>query len=272
MGVTMDFVGTGNRLTAADYVDDAAQLKVPVATILGVVEVEAAGSGWDSRKRPKILFEPHILWRELGPGAKRDQAAALGLAYAKWGSQPYPATSDAQYARVAAAVAIDQEAALRSTSWGLTQIMGFHREELGYSSALALVQDAMLGENEQLAQFTLLITTWGLQGKLQQRDAAGFARAYNGAGYATNHYDTKLLAAWSKYDALARRTPERGDETAGVPLAVRQPALATWMHLQTSLNMLELADPPLGVDGDPGPKTLAAARGLVPKIQAAGRA
>lgn len=270
--MTIDFVGTGKRLSSSDYADDAERLGVPVSTVLGLVEVEAAGSGFDSRSRPKILFEPHIFWRELGAGPERDEAARLGLAYAKWGSRPYPRTSDENYARLTAAVVIDEDAALRSASWGLAQIMGFnHRAAGGYATARAMVEDFKLGENEQLAAFTALVDEWNLEGVLRSRDAAAFARRYNGPAYATNKYDQKLRAAWAKYDAQGAALPDR-KPSAPIDVSIREPDETTWQRLQAVLNDLGLRDAEgdvLLVDGDPGPATLAAARGLVPKIEAA---
>lgn len=36
-----------------------------------------------------MLFEPHVFYRLLGKGAKRDAAVSAGLAYPKWGMKPY---------------------------------------------------------------------------------------------------------------------------------------------------------------------------------------
>jgi len=47
------------------------------------MEVEAAGSGFDSRGRPKMLFEPHVFYRNL-PASMRGEAERQGLASAKW--------------------------------------------------------------------------------------------------------------------------------------------------------------------------------------------
>lgn len=269
--MNIEFEGTGKKLSRADYADDAERLGVPVATLLGVVEVEAAGSGFDARHRPKILFEPHIFWRELGPGAKRDEAERLGLAYPKWGLRPYPRTSDDNYARLVAAMAIEGNSALRSASWGLPQIMGFNHKAAGFSDAKSMVLSFKDGENEQLFGFTSLIDEWNLERALQQRDADAFALRYNGPAYKKNRYGDKLRAAWAKYDSLDVGVPERHPEV-NVDLSVREPDKTTWARLQGVLNDLELRDAdgkPLKADGDPGPKTLAAARGLVPKIEAA---
>ena len=86
----MDLVGTGRRLTSADLLAAANKVGVDVATIRAVIEVETAGAGFDAKKRPKLLFEPHVFYKQLGPGPKRDQAVKEGLAYAKAGPAPIP--------------------------------------------------------------------------------------------------------------------------------------------------------------------------------------
>jgi hypothetical protein len=43
------------------------------------------------------------------------------------------------------------------------------------------------------------IKSAGLLDNLQEKDWAGFARGYNGPGYAKNSYDVKLELAYMKY-------------------------------------------------------------------------
>ncbi|GMA74334.1 hypothetical protein GCM10025880_07510 [Methylorubrum aminovorans] len=88
--------------------------------IHAVMEVESSGGGFDRLKRPKMLFEPHVLWRNLS-GAERTRAASLGLAYASWKPGAYPTDS---YPRLMQAMAINETAALKASSWGLGQILG----------------------------------------------------------------------------------------------------------------------------------------------------
>lgn len=92
----------------------------------GLTNLESFRSG-----QPKMLFEPHRFWIELGEGPKRIAAAEQGLAYPKGGEKPYPADS---YPRLALAIRIDANAALRACSWGLGQIMGFNHRAAGFAS------------------------------------------------------------------------------------------------------------------------------------------
>ena len=74
---------TGRRLTSAELLAAADKLGVDVATLRAILQVETAGAGFDAKKRLKLLFVPHIFYRQVGPGPKRDQAVKKGLAYRK---------------------------------------------------------------------------------------------------------------------------------------------------------------------------------------------
>ena len=78
-----------------------------------------------AERRLKLLFEPPTFYAQLGPVPKRDAAVKQGLAYQQVGTRPYPPLSK-RYDQIAAAMDIDETAALNSASWGLPQIMGFN--------------------------------------------------------------------------------------------------------------------------------------------------
>jgi len=184
-----DFRGAAKRLDDIDLPRIGATIGVGEDEIHAVLDVETRGGGFDSRGRPKMLFEPHIFWLELGEGAKRDRAHAAGLAYSRWGEKRYPSDS---YPRLIEAMQIDRRAALRSASWGLGQIMGFNASAAGYDSAEAMVLDFLDDEERHLEAMVRFIVTNGLDDELRGHDWAGFARGYNGAGYRRNRYDEKL--------------------------------------------------------------------------------
>lgn len=203
----MDWKGTGNRLSEQDYRAIASEYGLEVAHVRAVVEVETNGSGFDSRRRVKILYEPHIMWRELKTAKARTEAARRGVVvYQKQGTKPYPRSMDEQYARLEAAMAVNEKAALNSCSWGLGQIMGFNAQAAGYSSAADMVEDFKTGERAQLRAMMRLAASWGLIEALRQRDWARFARRWNGAGYKKNRYDAKLQAAYDKWSRASSGT------------------------------------------------------------------
>lgn len=192
--VERGFKGGGLARTPAGFAAAVALIGCEPAALGAVLAVEAAGSGFDKQGRPKLLFEPHLFHRALA-GAKRTAAVKQGLAYPKWGEKPYPKDS---YPRLVAAVAIDEMAALSSASWGLGQLLGSNHGKAGYASPQLMVEDFMRGEDRQLLAMAKFIAASGLDDELRRRDFAGFARGYNGPGYARNHYDTKLVLAHAR--------------------------------------------------------------------------
>ena len=146
-----------------------------------------------------MLFGPHVFYRELGDGVKRDQAVREGLAYKRWGQEAYPTDS---YPSLESAMRIDSVAALRSCSWGLGQIMGFNAGLAGYDSAEAMIEDFRGDEDTHLAAMVQFIVSSGLDDDLRRQDWRGFARGYNGAGYDRHGYHTRLKVAFEKWRAI----------------------------------------------------------------------
>ncbi len=193
------FVCAAARLTDYDLPRIGHTIRVGEDEIHAVMEVEASGGGFDRLKRPKMLFEPHVFWRNLS-GAARTRAASLGLAYAAWKPGAYPTDS---YPRLAQALAIDEAAALKSCSWGLGQILGENHKAAGYPTPQAMVLAfCERGEAEHLAAMVRFIVDKGLDDDLRRHDWAGFAKGYNGASYAKHGYHTKLAAAFAKWSRI----------------------------------------------------------------------
>ena len=204
----MDFVGTGRRLTSSGLMAAANKVGVDSATLRAVLEVETAGAGFDARNRLKLLFEPHIFYKQLGPGRKRDEAVRSGLAYPKAGTRPYPPLSK-RYDQISEAMAINEVAALNSASWGLPQIMGFNHKAAGFPSAKAMVESMLEGEDQQLEAFVNLLSDWKLAPSLRKRDWRTFSLRYNGKNALRNGYDRKIAAAFEKFSGLAARAVVR---------------------------------------------------------------
>ena len=200
----MNFVGAAVKLSDDDISSVAADLGVEEAALRAVLAVETGGSGFDHGNRPKALFERHYFYKFLSAlPEKQSQAVDQGLAYPKWGEKPYPKGSDAVYAEITAACAIDEDAALRSVSWGLGQIMGNNFLAAGCDSVREMVEAACNSEKDQLTQMASFIRSNGLLQKLKDKDWVGFAKGYNGPGYAQNHYDVKLANNYGRFAIVA---------------------------------------------------------------------
>ncbi|CCV14966.1 N-acetylmuramidase family protein [Mesorhizobium sp. STM 4661] len=213
------FKGAAKRLDDLDLPRLGALIGVGEDEIHAFLDVETSGHGFDAQDRPIILFEPHVFFRNLS-GAARARAVAAGLAYPKWGENPYPRDS---YPRLKAACAIDETAALKSASWGLGQVLGENFEAAGFLTVQAMVEAMMEDEALQLEAAVNFIAEKRLADKLRNHDWAGFAKGYNGASYRKNAYDTRLADAYRKWSRI-KDTPWPPAASPAVPQPAPIPA------------------------------------------------
>ncbi len=171
-------------------------LNVTDAEVWAVLTVETRGFGYFEDRRPQILFERHIFHR-LTEGRYGEKNGDISSSK----SGGYIGGS-AEYERLEKAMNLDQEKALESTSWGIAQIMGFNHEKAGFKSVETMVMDMVQDENAQLLAMANFINNSNLSGALRRRNWASFARGYNGQNYKRNEYDTRLAAAYAKYQII----------------------------------------------------------------------
>ena len=158
-----------------------------------VLGTEACGFGFLADRRPAILFERHVFHR-LTKGRFDEVAPPL--------SSPMPggyAGGAHEYGRLAAATALEPDAALMSASWGIGQVMGCSYASAGFPTAAAMVAAMVCDEDAQLAATAAFIAASGLAAALQRQDWAAFAAGYNGPDFQRNYYDRKLAAAYARY-------------------------------------------------------------------------
>ncbi|MDR2056150.1 MAG: N-acetylmuramidase family protein, partial [Desulfovibrio sp.] len=105
--------------------------------------------------------------------------------------------------RLHTAMKVHKEAALCSASYGLLQIMGFNHALCGFDTVQAFVEAQEESEAKQLESFCAFMRSEGLVPFLSRRDWTGFARRYNGPGYAQNQYDVKLRKAYEQCRATS---------------------------------------------------------------------
>lgn len=194
-------------LQAKDFVAAATNLGVPVATVRAVQAVESKASGFLENGRCVILFERHKFYEEL---RKLYSVSTLATMYQK-DSDIINAVSGGyvggvgEWSRFSRAFVISGDAAMKATSWGLFQVMGFNFKDAGFPNVGSMVDAMKESEGKQLASFCQFIKTYmggKLHAALKAKDWATFARLYNGSAYAKNQYDAKMLTEYIKYSKL----------------------------------------------------------------------
>lgn len=194
---------TLKTLTEADYAWAAEFLNDDIPSIKAVREVESPQGGFLPDGRVTILYERHVMYRQLYANGINPDPLALkypDIVNKKAGGYLGKA---AEYKRLDAAKLLDVNSALESCSWGAYQIMGFHWKLLGFSSVQAFVDKMKESERGQLECFVRFIkANPSLLKAIRQDDWATFARYYNGSNYRKNLYDEKLAAAFKKHGGL----------------------------------------------------------------------
>ena len=189
-----EFKGYALPMDEEGFTQVTEQLGVGAPELWALLTVETKGCGFLSDRRPVILFERHIFSRETG---SRYDVSNPDISNPSWGG--YGPGGAAQYERLNKAIALDRIAALKSTSWGIGQVMGFNAETAGYGDVEVMVKAMTFSENEHLKALTGEIMHNKLDGALRSHNWANFARGYNGPAYAENKYDTRLASAYQKF-------------------------------------------------------------------------
>lgn len=161
------------------------------------IKVESGGKGFDS-KTGKILIQFEPAWfKKMASYAPTGAWSVNGVDRQ---AKEWEAFNNA--------FAIDREAAMKSTSIGLPQIMGFHWKRLGYSNVGAMWDDFKVSEENQIKALEKFIQTDPrLLKAFEQKDWHMMAYIYNGSGYAAQAhrlgivpYNIQLQKA---YEAMA---------------------------------------------------------------------
>lgn len=193
-----------NGLTNEMIKDLANRLSIEPALLKAVQIVEAAGrDGFLSDGRPQILFEGHIMYKEFHKKFPDRDLAYLckkfsTVFYPKWAKSKYFGGLG-EYKRLELAKEIDEECALKATSWGMFQIMGFNHNLCGCKDVFDFVHKMSESHEKQLELMYYFMNNSGCLKELKEKDWAGFAKKYNGPGYAQNAYDQKLRNAYENF-------------------------------------------------------------------------
>ncbi len=200
----MDFQGQGRPLSDEGMDEVNETLGVAEPEVWALLTVETRGFGFLENRRPRILFERHIFRRLTGGDF---DAGNEDISNRKPGGY---VGGPGEYARLEKALGLDREAALKSASWGIGQVMGFNHEVAGFATVDAMVEAMVKHEDAQLMAMAGFIKGNGLDGALRRHNWASFARRYNGRDFKKNEYDTRLAAAHAKYQTILPDLSLRG--------------------------------------------------------------
>lgn len=155
--------GAAKRAATEDFARAAARIGCSVDVVAAVWLVEASGLPFRADGSLERRFEPHKL--AVSTGTWKTSAALSSAA------------RERMFATAYAANPVD---AMRATSWGGPQIMGFNHQGAGFATVESMVRAMAESEGEQLHAFASLILAWGLDGALRAHDWRRFAARYNG--------------------------------------------------------------------------------------------
>ena len=190
----------------ADFVQAAASLDCEVEVIQAVVEQEAGIRGpWDENGRPTILYERHkfsghtkAVWDVTHPD----------ISNPKWGG--YGKFRE-QYAKLYRAATLNEDAALKSASWGAFQILGENHVQTGHATLASFIDAMVNNVQAQLTAFVAFVNNdRRLKKALKDKDWTTFARIYNGPDYKKNNYDTAMATIYRRLTAHKTPPPKPG--------------------------------------------------------------
>lgn len=195
------FSGAATPIGSDDIPHVAASLGVEPAVVRAVDTVETGGVGGflsDHSGRPRILVEAHLFSAATG---RRWDASHPDISSPAWNRALYRGGA-AEYLRLAEALDLDREAALKAASWGRFQILGSNHRMAGFDDVEGFVAAMADDEDNHLEAFAEFCRAARLVDALRDRDWETFARRYNGPQYAKNRYHLRLAAAYA--DAVGR--------------------------------------------------------------------
>ena len=173
----------------------ANQIGLEPGVAVAVVAVESGGSGFGADGRMIIRFENHLFWFNWGQANAAtfnqffqfDQAVMWRghkfrvRAEAPW--QDVHVNQAGEWAAFAQAQALADQAARKSISMGLVQILGSNHRAIGYDTVDAMFEAFSADERYQLLGFFNFVKNDQRQvNALRAGDFTAFARIYNGPG------------------------------------------------------------------------------------------
>jgi len=198
----------------AEFMDLSLAYKVPIPTILAVLQVETNDDdGFDNKTgRLIIRFEAHKFIKYCGDSVKHIADSMFRYNAEKpWKEQQFRALNVDTFMSYHGnqskendvfnfCIEVDELAAFKSISMGLPQIMGFNYLRLEFTTPMEMYYNFNMGVVNQIEGMFKFMDYPMLHG-LRSRNFEAFARGYNGSGQARRYGDMigvaeREIAAW----------------------------------------------------------------------------
>lgn len=192
-----------SKISPAEFEAAAQQLGggIPVALLRAFAEVESGGkSGFGPLGLPVIAFEGHW-FRKFTHKVYDVTHPFLSYPYVKKAGPEWVHNNKDQvtaWKTLEEALALNHDAALKSCSWGMFQVMGFNYASCGYKTVDDFVAAMKAGEAGQLLAFVgFCKANPACLEAMRKKDFKGMAIGYNGPDY--GDYDKRIEKAYKKY-------------------------------------------------------------------------
>lgn len=192
------------NLTKQQIIEAANKVDCHPAAIMAVIHVETPWPhvGDVEPGKPLILNERHWFYKLTGtlPVSRTHPKLSNKKPGGYCKGNSWKDRQKCEHERLKIKLTIHREAALKSISMGLFQVMGFNYAIIGYSNVEEMWKDALkVDDSIDLDWFLEFIKVNKLDDELRRLDWSGFARGYNGPSYRKNHYDDKLHLYYHKF-------------------------------------------------------------------------
>ena len=177
-------------LTNAQINELAVQNGYEYRVLKSIIQVESGQHGFDPVTGKIIIqFEPSWFRR-----LHKDWAAATP--HSTW-QRNKVGRQATEWIAFNDAFALNADAAMKSTSVGMMQLMGFHYTATGFKTVGELWDFAKESEyNQVLLAIKWIKTVPRLDLAIKNKDWQKIAYYYNGKNYRAYHYDNRLLSAY----------------------------------------------------------------------------
>lgn len=183
-------IEAGKLLTNAQINDLAVSSGYKYRVLKAIIQVESGQHGFDQGTGKIIIqFEPAWFRRQY-------KNWVTVTTHTKWQSNKV-GNQAAEWKAFNSAFAISKEAAMKSTSLGMMQLMGFHYADIGFKTVGEMWDYAKVSEYNQVSLAIRWIkTVKPLDQAIKNMDWQKIAYYYNGTNFQAFRYDSRLLSAY----------------------------------------------------------------------------